>query len=252
MVLFRRFLTDLDVAYVDAPTITALVEKNFVHFNEGMLRKMIDQALKDRQKNMVNGVADEMVLGEWGEIMDAVRETTLLRQEACEENFKRLAGIGNDQGPEEATKEIGRLFRAGMIDYLFKEILKDTIDMCKKHRAKENQTMFEYFDNVVVQLEDRAKALRQQIQAARKATAPASAPASTPAAEMKEKAAAPPPPPVPAPEPLLAPAPAPARAAPAPAPAPAPAAAPAPAPAPAAPTPAIATATATATARAST
>ena len=78
MVLFRRFLTDLDVAYVDAPTITALVEKNFVHFNEGMLRKMIDQALKDRQKNMVNGVADEMVLGEWGEIMDAVRETTWL------------------------------------------------------------------------------------------------------------------------------------------------------------------------------
>jgi len=193
--LFRRFLADLDIAYVDAPTIAALVEKNFVHFNDVLLRKLIDAALKDRQTNMTNGVADEHVLGEWGEIMDAVRDTTLKRRDACEENFKRLASIGNDQGPEEATKEIGRLFRAGMIDYLFKEILKDTIEMCKKHRATDNQKMFEYFDSVVVKLEDRAKALRQQIQAAKKA-APEPVPTVAPSpATVAAVAAAPPAPP---------------------------------------------------------
>jgi len=228
--LFRRFLADLDIAYVDAPTIAALVEKNFVHFNDVLLRKLIDAALKDRQTNMTNGVADEHVLGEWGEIMDAVRDTTLKRRDACEENFKRLASIGNDQGPEEATKEIGRLFRAGMIDYLFKEILKDTIEMCKKHRATDNQKMFEYFDSVVVKLEDRAKALRQQIQAAKKA-APEPVPAVAPTpATVAAAAAAPPAPPAKVSSPASEPVPAPAASVSKPSPAAAPVLAAAPAP----------------------
>jgi hypothetical protein len=62
---------------------------------------------------------------------------------------KLISNINSIKGPEEAAVEIDRLVSGGQTDYLFKEIMNSTLELCKKNKGHEdNIYMLEYFKGV--------------------------------------------------------------------------------------------------------
>jgi hypothetical protein len=69
-------------------------------------------------------------------------------------NKKLISNTNSIKGPEEAAAEIERLVSQSQTDYLFKEIMNSTLELCKKNTGHEdNIYMLEYFKGIIEEKE---------------------------------------------------------------------------------------------------
>ena len=166
--ILRTFLTEIGIDVAEESTLNGLVEKNFHKLDPTILRQLVDRAVSDRNKNVAKGVETNKLLGQWDVIIDCFKDTILQRRDLAEENFQNLAKVAQESGQEATTKEIGRLFRTGMIDYLFKDLLNHQVEICRKtSEYKVMVDMLEYFQHVINEFEAKAQQLKERLNAAK-------------------------------------------------------------------------------------
>ena len=166
--ILRSFLTEIGIEVAEESSLDGLVTKNFHKLDPTILRQLIDRAVSDRNKNVAKGVETNKLLGQWDVIIDCVKDTILQRRDLAEENFQNLAKVAQESGQEATTKEIGRLYRTGMIDYLFKDLLNHQVEICRKTpEYKVMVDMLEYFQHVINEFEVKAQELKERLNAAK-------------------------------------------------------------------------------------
>jgi len=146
------------------------VQDNYDVFNEEILRKLVTVALKARDDNILpdgsQKVADSQLLGVWGVIIDAVRETTSIRQDRAGDTFKQVVATAQREGPRATATIISRFYRAGAIDTLFQELLAEAVASCRSSNTpSEALEMFEFVQKVIDQNKAVEKARASQLAA---------------------------------------------------------------------------------------
>jgi len=140
------------------------VNDNFDLLSEGVLRKLVEKALSVRDENVKlnTSMAQEDILGVWGQIVDVVRDVTSSRQERAGTNFQAVVAIAQKEGPKKTSQLLTQLYKKGEIDNLFQELLKDAIERSKAIKSKESTEMLEFFDKVIQKNKDIEVALKNR------------------------------------------------------------------------------------------
>jgi hypothetical protein len=165
VIAFTNFLVENNVTVIEGLDIIDAVDKNFDKLNEGLLRKLIEKALKQRDVNLERGVPSSELLGSWGLVIDTVKVVTERRREAAATHFQELIEIGRAGNPKNVTTHITKLYRSGGVDYLLKGILNETLDACRKSGGAEHVAMLQYFNDIIDKLERITTARAAQVAA---------------------------------------------------------------------------------------
>ena len=172
--LYLGFLRESQVdglssAGLSAPSLSIadVVSRTFSLLSDRHLRGLIGAALafRDQRVSGVEGGALEAVnekelLGDWGAVIDAIKEVTMLKRESATANFQSMVAVGREGDPKRVSSELARLFKGGEVDFLFMDILQEAHKTCLKGgRAQEDSAaMFQFFLDVVEKLRRVTKA----------------------------------------------------------------------------------------------
>jgi Rps23 Pro-64 3,4-dihydroxylase Tpa1-like proline 4-hydroxylase len=151
-----------------AATLDQFIDDNFLLLDDGILRELIAAAIENRNQQLVRAVtvADREMLGPWGEIIDTMKVVLASRQASAGKNFERVLELGRAGDKKGVMTTLSKLYSAGYVDYLFKDILRDTLAKCQADGFLDFVAMLQFVSSAVEKIEsiNKAKVLQEQQQ----------------------------------------------------------------------------------------
>jgi Rps23 Pro-64 3,4-dihydroxylase Tpa1-like proline 4-hydroxylase len=136
------------------------IDDNFCLLNDGILRELIGCAIarRNEQLSAAASTSEHEMLGPWGEIIDVMKTVLAGRQTMAGKNFERVLELGRQGDKKGLTAALTKLYSSGFVDYLFKDIVKDTLSKCQQDGLVDFVAMLQYILAALEKIESISKA----------------------------------------------------------------------------------------------
>ncbi len=138
---------DFTCDYLSALSLHDYISTYFHLYTEGILRGIVNEALKYRQS--AESHTDANVLGRWGDIIDCMKVVLQERRDLASKHFQSLIQYGMKGDLHQVDKYLQLLFCQGYVDHLFEDVLDEAMKTFQQQNSEDNFYMMVYFKNTV-------------------------------------------------------------------------------------------------------